>query len=380
MPTVTKVAEAGIWLQEKAKFKRPIGMDLTVLEGLYHIEFADLLPGDEQAWEGTVGDTGCQMLAAALAGWAEKPSMVVVDLPGAVADIVTLTSLTPRAVTERLLGDMEAIEATLGPIGSEYSAREALRQWRGIETMPMPSYYEAIAKPLQRMKAAGVADGLGWEVSYSELFLRVVAHYSRDPQLVQALIQDEYPPQSYLTQQLSGLYDGITEEHAFACILMTALGGDLDYVKANYPEHGRLVEALGNTEKLLHNLDKMIPSIRLMATALSTIPPEGYFSTMYGRRLAYRVSTRMPMPGQYLDHILAGTVEDLISILCVTMANQGASVGVPSVDPLEHSISIRGTTKERDMLYWIGQMRQLATLAGPLMPVPLGATVGRADA
>jgi hypothetical protein len=279
-----------------------------------------------------------------------------------------------------VLGDIMAIEDTLGPLGSEYTAREALRQWRGIETMPMPPYYEAIAKPLQRMRGSLVSDGPGWEVRYSELWLRVVAYFSHDPQLLQALLQDDYPPQDYLTKQLSVLYDGVTQEHAFACILLTVLGGDLVYMKSTYPEYAEMVEELGNTEKLMHNLDKMIPAIHLMAVALSTVPPEGYFSTMYGRRMAYRITAYTAGPGAYLDHTISGTVLDLVHILCVTLMNQGAAVEVPlQLHPLAHSIRVCGTTKERDVLYWIGQLRQLSTLAGPLMPVSLGASVGRID-
>jgi hypothetical protein len=377
----TKLAEVGIWLMEKAKFRRPIGIDIAFVDpNLYRVELADLLPGDEQVLTGEFGDAGCDMLKLALSVWAEKPMLVGLSLPETVIGLQTLTGIDPRALSELVLGDCEAIEYVLGPLGGENGARDALKLWRGTERMVMPSYYDAIAKPIQRMRAQGVAEGQGWEVTYSELFLRVIAFYSHDPQLLKALLEDEYPPQAYLTKQLATIYDDVTEEHGFACILLTALGGDYGYLAEAYPEYAVLVAGLGDIEKLQHHLDKMIPSIHLMATGLSQVPPTGYFETMYGRRMAYRVSTRMPMPGQYLDHILTGAVQDIKNVLCVTLANQGASVDVPIIDALDHTISIKGTTKERDMLYWVGQLRGLSTLAGPLGSIPLGATVGRYNA
>lgn len=377
-----ELAVTAAWLEEKAHLGRPVGAAIGFHSNAdtYDASFADLLDGDERLMLGRWKDAGCDILKLACDSWTKKPEFVVASQPQFVAALAFLTGLDERQLVDRVVGDVEALEYTIG-LTPVYHPRDLLTAWRGAQQLKLPAYYENVAIPIQRLYSLPVAEGQGWEVSYSELFLRVVAHYSGDPQLTQALLTDEYPPQSYLTRQLAAIYDDVTEEHGFACILLAALGGDFQFLQTEAPEYAALIEEMGDLDVLCRHLDKMIPSIRLMATELwqsnMTTPMGAYFETLYGRRLPYQMATYEPMPGQYLYHILAGTVEDIIYVLCVTLANQGASVVPPGFCSLDHSITVSGTTKERDLLQWVGGLKQLSTLAGPLAPIPLNAVVGR---
>lgn len=299
------------------------------------------------------------------------------SIPDATWGLANITGLTREEILAHMPGDVQAVEQTIVPTEvTNYTPQDYLRRWRAARQMVMPAYYNAIAVPLQRLQATDPEAPTTWRVTYTDLLLRVIAKVSGEPQLTRAFLAEEYPAQAYLTNQLQDIYDGVDHEFAFACLVWAALGGDYPYMQLGYPELAARLEGL-DFGALAHNMDRMVPALRLWAATAYQDGVGRTYETLYGRRLAW-VGVD-PEPGVYLDFLLAGTVEDLLSVLAVSMTRLGARPRWKPVAPAAPRHSLRGDYDARDPYEFLAELRQVAVLGSPLSPVPLGPVVALED-
>ncbi len=375
-------AEVSIWLADHKRIGMPLGIEISVDEegNEYTVVFVGLITGDEIAFSGKFGDDGVKTLTRLLDS-KDYFKLVPYSIPEMVALLWYLTELDPaKVLIPHFVGDAESIEFTIGRAHTADEnmideARRNLTDWRAVQQMELPSYYRAIAEPLARLMATPPQETL-WRVDYPDLLLRVIAKYSEEPLLIQAILDDELPVQARVTRRLQEIYDVVDHDMAYAAVLWAALGGDSAHMAAVYPERFAHLNGL-DMGALSHNLDKVLPSVRLMATNMWTttvhnLGPAQIFKTLYGRMLPYFPDPQIVRgPGPYLDHVLSGTVNDIKNVFAVSASNLGAStVEVPLIRGDEDTITISGS-HQGDVYEFLNQLKTLASLGKPLAPIPL---------
>ena len=379
---MANIAEISIWLADHKRIGMPLGIEVSVDDDKaeYTIVFAGLITGDEMAFHGKPGDAGIKALTRLLDS-RDYFKLVPYSIPEMSGLLWYLTGLDPaKVLLPHFVGDAETIEYTIGRVHVADDnlideARRNLTDWRAVQQMEMPAYYRTIAEPLARLMAVPPLEA-SWRVDYPDLLLRVITKYSDDPMLLQAIIDEEFPVQARVTRRLQEIYDTADHDMAYAAIMWAALGGDSAHMAAVYPE--RFIHLNGlDMNALGHNLDKVIPSVRLMATSLwsatvQTLGPAQVFRTFYGRMMPYFPDPRsVSGPGPYLDHVLCGTVNDIKNVFAVSAANLGATtVEVPLIRGDEDTISVIGS-HSGDVYEFLNQLKTLAVLGKPLLPVPL---------
>ncbi len=99
-----------------------------------------------------------------------------------------------------------------------------------------PSFYRAVSVIRARQRAfysqTSVEDeGLRWTIKFQDLFLRVVAHFSREPVLLMAFTDEQDP-----LARVMELLEVETEEEAMALIIWTMIGFDTPALSVCAPE------------------------------------------------------------------------------------------------------------------------------------------------
>lgn len=377
---MNNIADVSVWLAGHQRVGNPVGIDVQFdpESKQYVVAFAGRMAGDETGFAGVAGDDGVDMLKRFIDN-NDGIKLVPFSIPEAVAMLHMITDLAPSIILKRMIGDVFSVEYTIGrghealpsPIDE---ARYALSFWQAGQQMSLPKFCKAVMEPLQRMMAVPVLeDGKGWMCRYSELPLRVIAKYSHEPLLVRAFMDDEYPAHERVKQSLAEAYPEITHKQTYAAIWYAALGGDWQYFTTEYPQIAETIE-LWDKRALDHNLDKYLSSIRLMATGLwQAGGPARSFETLYGRKLPFE-----PEPGQgpgvFLDHVIGGTVIDIIHVFCVSAGNLDVKVSVPFLSGSENTIDVHGRM-DGDTYERANQLKAIANLAGPLNPIPLSPVV-----
>lgn len=377
---MNNIADVSMWLSGHVRNNMPVGIDVQYDpdSGDYVIAFAGRMAGDEVGFAGSGDDDGAAVMRRFL-DTKDGLKLVPFSIPEAVAILHMITKLDPHIILERMVGDVFSIEYTIGrghpaqtnPIEE---ARYAITFWTAGQQMVLPKFYTKVMEPLQRMMAVPVPEeGKGWMCRFSELPIRVLAKYSQEPLLIRALMDDEYPSFGRVKDTLMEAYPDINHAQTYACLLYAALGGDWDYFSAEYADWASTIKDFDRTA-LGHNLDKFIPNVRLMATGLwQAGSPARTFETLYGRKLPFE-----PEPGQgpgvFLDHVVGGTVIDIIHVFCVSAGNLGVRVSPPFINGSELTIDIYGRM-DGDVYERANQLKAIAGLAGPLNPIPLNPTV-----
>ena len=379
---MANIAEVSIWLADHKRIGMPLGIEVSVNEDAneYTAVFAGLITGDEIAFSGKMGDDGTKTLTRLLDS-KDYFKLVPYSIPEMSGILWFLTGLDPaKVLVPHFVGDAETIEYVIGRVHATDDnlideARRNLTDWRAVQQMELPAYYRTIAEPLSRLMAVPPLEA-SWRVDYPDLLLRVIAKYSDEPLLIQAIVDEEFPVQARVTRRLQEIYEDATHEMAHAAIILAALGGDSAHMAAVYPERFTHLNGLDMTA-LSHHLDKVLPSVRLMATniwqaTIQNLGPAQVFRTLYGRMMPYFPDPRIVSgPGPYLDHVLCGTVNDIKNVFAVSAANLGATtVEVPLIRGDEDTISILGS-HTGDVYEFLNQLKTLAALGKPLAPIPL---------
>lgn len=387
MPIISNIANMSVWLSDHKRVGQPIGIEVSLDDSDdYTIVFSGPIPGDEFGYHGQKGDEGADVLRRLLDS-KDYFKFVPYSIPEMSAFLYIITGLDPAIILPHFIGDMETVEFTIGrahvPEESMIDeARQNLLEWRAVQQMEMPSYYRAVAEPLARIMALPPQEPT-WQLDYPDLLMRVITKYSSEPLLASGILEEETPIYGRVTKRLQEVYENATHDMAYAAILWSALGGDSSYMAAQYPERWAELDGL-DLKALAHNLDKAIPSVRLMATntwqaGLAGFGPTRVFRTLYGRGLPLVNDPRVAQgPGMWLDHVLSGTVQDLKNVAAVSAANLGApSVDVPIIRGDEDTITLTGTHGEEEYYGFVNSLKALATLGGPLAPTPLNPIITR---
>lgn len=383
MPVTTELADAAIWLASHARDGVPVGVDLSFEGDSYTVVLAGAEFNDSTIITGVVDDAGVDLLRRVL-DVQNGIQFVPYAILETTADLSDLTGLAPATIAARILGDVSAIEYVIGPVelpgtyeNPIEAARNNIRTWQTAQQMALPAYYRNVAVPIQRALLRPPVEGPHWEIAYSDLLLRVIAKLSGEPTFLRAAGEGE-PLHHYFTLNLRTIYDHAPHEFAYAAALWAALGGDIAFMQVRYPERAALLEGV-DLVALGQNMNKMLPSVRLMAQeiwgqALDGHGPTRDFKTLYGRRRTYVPGGG---PGEYLDFVLAGTVEDIRNIAAVTADNLGGIVWPTLFDSPEdaHRHIVEGTTDRSDPYEFRAELRQVAALGGPLNPVPLNPVI-----
>jgi len=230
-------------------------------------------------------------------------------------------------------------------------------------------YYEKAGVPFAKLQAESLLlkaneKPLHWWVSYPEVWLRVLAHWSGDPTMKRAFLD-----RRDLLGTMAGLIE-TTPDKAEALLLWQCCGREMAVLEQRMPE---IISALPNDLDAWGNkLDRAFPV--LVGTCQQMI--QAYWEsrsahTLYGRKLS---------PGRNLGEAVAwrifGTVEDIVVVAAVTLwQNRPSSdvvIGKIEGGPAASLIRIGGSGGPS--YSWLALLNQLAPLANPLS-IPLDPSV-----
>lgn len=295
-------------------------------------------------------------------------SLVATDIPSTVSQLTQAVGLPAQTITERFLGDLTGIAHCTGiPFTDQNdvvgNATAALLLWRAHSSqVNVPSYYQKIAVPLQKIKAVPVNLGKRWHVQYPELLWRVISHMTHDPRMIRVSHTDD------ILKRIRDEIAGGDHELAKQYILYTSTGFDREFFAKRFgdpPDHS--LDAV---------LEERLPNVRLAAlTAWGDAVAIGYASTLYGRKLPVSASSSV---GETLWFMLGGTVQDILEVASITFANAGASIDYRHWASDADYPKIEGTVPANlEQEFVVGSLPELAPLAGPLGAIPLNPVIGR---
>lgn len=226
-----------------------------------------------------------------------------------------------------------------------------------------PRYYRAVGLPLAREESLPYAPlpGKRWQVTYDNLFLRVLAHYTREPVLIRLFRdQPEQPPLDWLAD-----YTGLdTSVDLLSMLLLLTLDDSLLLLRHYFPDW---VEALPSNPALMKHevFDKKLPVVRLwLAEEAERLRQRPVASSLYGRK-----SPSGPrQPGELLYHIIFGSIDELLAVFRVSMGRYDGPTRLQATEPWRRAVLVGYTGREMEMFE--AEATTLAELGNPLA-VPL---------
>lgn len=351
--------EVGQWLAEKGRREIPVGL---VIAGDWvrlsaERESRSLLLTQEEV-------TGAILKAAFTSTW--PINIVVRDRRAAASLLGKITNLERAEVSARILGDMTTIENATG-MGMTRDSSELVEAWQMADTVAvMPKYYKAVGEPFAKLMCQPLAPGKGWSVTYRNLLAKVIAHGSNEPLLQRP---------NELGDPADNLREALEEEFGKDAIGVDTPLNVLVYAALAF-DGRKLPEGFLPAEPKVMDpwLDLTIPIVRSTTT--------GYYlgsmnqltcATLYGRKMVVDGNTKA---AAIMDHMYRGTVKDLIAVACVSFANNGASVKVPTFEGYAKAITIHGTIPDDRNVEWLSGVKDIASLLHPLGMQLLNPEVG----
>lgn len=365
MTTTEKVLAISQWFSERPE--RPMGMVIVPHQDGYEIGLSDGATWQEVTGV-QAGDALCDVLRLAVSG-ANAPALITTSIP---AQTQLLRGLgLDGSVVSKFTDDMESLTYTTGLVfepqaTAAATAMAAVSRQRFALSRDVPAYYQRVAVPYQRLVAnAERGTGPRFSLRYAELLVRVIAKYSHEPVLMRQIESDDVL--SHLVEVLREAYPDADHDFARQCLIYVATGYDRDFFEERFGEFPAAADTM-----LTAQLDRLIPAVRMMAITLWQEAYEaGVARTLYGRQLPATERDR----GKVLWFILGGTVEDILSVATVTLANNGIHVQPSLWRSDAERMSIRGTLKKKTQRDELQLIAQLAPLMSPLSPVPLAPVV-----
>lgn len=285
-----------------------------------------------------------------------------------------------------MIGDLLSCAATVGhaPAARDLSLPDAAYTARLLEPQyqqEAPPYYVRVSLPLVRLRAEwrlfGTDAPAEWWVSYPDLWIRVLTHYTADPTLTWMLNEGQEP-----VPAIARLFEWPVER-TVAILLWHICGRSVDVMQSDLP-HGTWLTT-GHVEALPDDLpavaglwDRRLPSLWAGITSLM----QGYSQNRLARTLYGRKMLAGQHPGAASAHTILGTAQDIMEVAAVTFWNKrpGPSVMIKrvdsfAVDPVRRVVGVGPQAVEREQ--WIETLTALAPLAAPLGMVRLAPTVVR---
>ena len=233
-----------------------------------------------------------------------------------------------------------------------------------------PRYYYAVALPFVGLCAEAEVFGdrrpATWVISYPQLWLRVIAHYSGDPTLRWALVE-----QRDAIETISKLLESPPEQTT-ALLIWQALNRSTAHTVEHFPRIADLLP--DDLPRWAATLDRKLPALCLSSITLSAAYERDRIArTLYGRQLRAGLH-----PAEACYHTIFGTVRDLVRVAAVTLwknrPDRDMMVGRADDKPLVQANRLFGcwlgehTVDEQEQ--WLVFAKVLAGLADPLS-VPL---------
>ncbi len=356
MPKASNPVDAALWVTERARMGTPMAV-------AFRGKMCRFCDGEDSVYFDLSKETHRDALKNVCTG-SHGVSLVVASLPAAAHDFSKFTGIPMSACAQWIIGDMEALDLTLGTSHTAEEPDEMLRTWKATRGMQLPGYYEKIAVPTQRLKVIELKEGEPWAVSYPNLLAKVIAKYSMEPVLLRDNDLDD-PTESFravLQGEVFGENDGsFDHESAYDWLI---------YASTTHPPVGLADAPFEEVDRVL---DKVIPILRMrVSQTIEHAYQIKEATTLYGRVLAVDHTTT---PEDIMRHTILGTVFDIINVAAVTFVNQGASVKLPKAEGTEERIRIEGTCRKKEKYEWMKMLTQLAPLGGPLAPIGLSPVV-----
>ena len=277
-------------------------------------------------------------------------------------DMPTLSYSTghPFMGRQEITGIKDALDAaTVGP----------------MMAVDAPAYHYKVGMPLLRHWLSsfeldhGTPSGHRWVITYDYLIFRMAAHYTRDPTMIQWFIDGKDPLHEF------GEVTQLGRNEAMAFFLWLVCGEDMVLMEREHPQWTSHMPENPQMVKAQH-IDKKIPSFRMgLITLMEQSQVDRRAFTFWGRLSPPRLS-----PAELLHFILFGSVQDLLDVVVVSIANEGSS-NHWLVTREENSLDtwlraqIVGYNEDINVQEWQQFLEGIAGLRDPLMNIKLDAKV-----
>ncbi|OFW65585.1 MAG: hypothetical protein A2Y74_06995 [Actinobacteria bacterium RBG_13_63_9] len=231
-----------------------------------------------------------------------------------------------------------------------------------------PAFYHQVAIPQMRQKflAEGLAVPVGtpWHIIYEDLFLRVVAHYTREPNLVEAFAYNQDPAAT-----VAGLLDLDDTEQAYSAVIWAATNFD-SVLLERHPEIAQIL-----TREPLSELQRLCQSKFAVFVLHAGYAEEDYrrergARALYGRHIPWNLSLAEMLFRRYTM-----SVQEILDVATVSFsyADEPFTVGPVEGSPFDRMLRVRGVV-DGSREEWQGEIERRAGLANPLS-IPLAPKV-----
>ncbi len=307
-----------------------------------------------------------------------RSSVTIVNL----AQMLDVDESNFKKILHQVKGDLHILQESTGrviqkgtfpsPADEAYTALTAELHWGNSA----PPYYKQVALPwlLQEIWAtARKWEGTPFRVSYNDLFLRVLAHFTGEPVMVSAFI-DERDPLVAVAEAL-GLDVVVTGEDQIISILFwAATGFDALYLSTDHPTiYAHLPEGL---DELKQVVERHLATITLWAIQQrEEYTAKRRLQTLYGRWLMWG----LPINDALAQRLL-GSVQDILDVAAVAVASfwgEDPLLVYPVTEGLlDRTIRVRGLAPDNERSKWMSLITGAATLGSPPpLDVPLNPAV-----
>lgn len=288
--------------------------------------------------------------------------------------------LDPKILLRALSGDLQVLQDAVGrrieqghfvsPADEAYAVYTAEQHWGGTA----PPFYHAVGLPwlCQRIYySEHPPEGVPWRIVYSDLFLRIIAHMTREPRLVAAFTDKTDPvPELEERLELSG------EDQVIATVFWAATGFDAVYLSDHHP--GYYTRLPVSLDLVRQRCERVLPVLCLwVSEQREDYTRERRLQTLYGRLLLWG----LPL-AEILAQKLLGSVQDVLDVAETATGSFWGEEPLPVYTPvfgnhLDRVLRVRGTAPD-DRGKWLPILEGVAHLNNPLN-VPLDPVVVWAD-
>lgn len=290
---------------------------------------------------------------------------LVLRTAGTIPRLSSWLDLRPWEVADRVKGEVAALsQATGRRLGGawEWAADDAYdalvteKTFRDENPVPytnicLQGALSGFSEPLDSSEP-----GIGWRAGYQDLFVRVLAHYTREPVLLLGLEDGDPMPR---------LSESLGMEHPYGVLVWSAFYWDTGFIRTRYPH--LLKDLPDDLQEMQRTVDAKLPVLSLQLARIR----EGYvrnrgLATLWGRRSGWKGSAEEEL-GEVFHHHLAGSCEDIVTAACVSMRGTlGPRVMVedPEFSPLDRHIVLKGRVAAEDECYAV--LERSARLDNPL--------------
>ncbi len=282
--------------------------------------------------------------------------------------------LSAAEISQRVVGDMTAMLHATGKIWQRpvwswaaddaYDVLVTEMHWK----TGAPSYYATVGVPraLSTFSPALAADaeGVAWRISYDDLLLKAVTHYTREPVMVRAFMDEEDPVPKM--GELLGIKDVAV---TYAALVWSALNWDTFYMRNHYPDMFSLLPP--ELDSLRQGVESKLSVLSLgLSRAREDYTRNKSGASIWGRQLPWGAEM-----GRVHDHQFMGSVDDIVDLLVISAQGnlrESVSVEEPEYAPTDRTIIIKGRLAAT--LENVPLLKSVAQLNNPL-GVPLNPSI-----